>query len=154
MNALLDHCPCCGATLVDCDLMWRPDARVLINGSRAVALSRQETKVFDLVWLAKGNIVTAAAIIDALWAHDPSGGPDAAERCAAVYVSRINKKIRPLGVQLKGGQCQGGYRRRFLERAKTSPASAHTDSNASRAPAAQGGGARYPRNSQGQEQEP
>ena len=90
-------CPCCGQVVVPTDPILPPIKR----------------RIFEAVQRRPG--IDAESLRTAAWAHDPAGGPEN-PKCLHVHVSQLNKRLRPLGFELRG---YGGYR--IVSLAETTP---------------------------------
>jgi hypothetical protein len=74
-----------------------------------------------LVELANRQSVTLDGVIQVAYGHRPDGGPDDAEGCIRVSLTRLRKKLRPLGIQVvnigRGYHAPSYYAIRGVERA-------------------------------------
>lgn len=77
----------------------------VVNGREKVKLQPQEAGVLLAVMFAPP--VKYREIIEALWGDDEDGGPLCAENAVRVYVWKLNKKLRPLGWQVRGRHTVG-----------------------------------------------
>lgn len=83
---------------------------MLTGPGRAVVLTRSEAVIFDIVWRAKGHPVRTASIADALYAHDPNGGPLKPGNMIAQSMHRVRPALATLGVAVRGAKGIGQYR--------------------------------------------
>lgn len=91
-------CPCCGQAVAS-DPMEEARAR----------LSKLERAILDTVVRRPG--LPSVEIAARIYADRPDGGPLTANNCVTVAVVRANRKLRPLGLQLRAGRGAGhGYR--------------------------------------------
>lgn len=90
------RCPCCGHAI---DGSEKLSAAVAVAAAHA---SPQERRI--LFFLAKrfGSRVPTTSLIDYLYADDQNGGPENAERVLRVVNCRLRKKLRPVGLTIRG----------------------------------------------------
>jgi DNA-binding winged helix-turn-helix (wHTH) protein len=62
-----------------------------------------QSRLVILELLARSNAswVSHEAIIDALWGHDPNGGPDYPGNIVAVHVMHLRRALRAYGVEIR-----------------------------------------------------
>lgn len=92
-------CPCCGQAL--------PDA---VDAALAGALlTLMEWKVVGIVRRRPG--LSGAALADVLYAGRADGGPIFGAHRVDVLVSRINRKLKPRGIEIRSrsGHTNAGY---------------------------------------------
>jgi two-component system OmpR family response regulator len=78
-------------------LRFDPQHRQVQHKGQVIDLPRKELAVFEALAMAKGRTVTKAALLDAVYGV----GTDVEEHVVEVYVSRLRKKLKPLGVDIK-----------------------------------------------------
>jgi DNA-binding response OmpR family regulator len=71
----------------------------VVRGDSEVLLSRTQFRLFALVARAKHGI-TPERIFDALYGDDPRGGPDTGHRAVCTQRTIVNRKLRPLGIEI------------------------------------------------------
>lgn len=86
----MSSCPCCNRTFAP----------------PLPSLSGNERFVYDLL-CRRLDGMTNPEISDALYADDPEGGPDTAEKRVANYIYRINRKLRGTGSRIVGTRGPG-----------------------------------------------
>jgi len=78
-------------------LRFDPEHRQGAHEGDVIDLPRKELAVFEALAMAKGRTVTKTALLDAVYGV----GSDVEEHVVEVYVSRLRKKLKPLGVDIK-----------------------------------------------------
>jgi len=78
-------------------LRFEHDARSLFHESQRIALTSRETQVAALLFQKSPNPIKSSEIL-AVLGHDDCFGQNSG--IASLYVHRINRKIRPYGVQI------------------------------------------------------
>ena len=68
-------------------------------------LTRQQQMIFDAV---KARPRSSLELADIVYADDPDGGPENADRVVWVQVWQMNKKFAKYGFRLRGGGGRGG----------------------------------------------
>lgn len=56
---------------------------------------------------ARGGIVSNNQLVDHLWGDSIDGGPDGARHTVMSYMSKIRRKIEPLGWSISGRKFEG-----------------------------------------------
>jgi two-component system OmpR family response regulator len=72
------------------------DRRQVIGPEGAIGLPRKEFAVIEAMALAQGRVVTKSHLLDAMYGT----GSDVDEQVVEVYVSRLRKKLKPLGLDI------------------------------------------------------
>lgn len=98
-------CPCCGAT-VD----GRVDPAVL-GGS--LPLSGQQRRIYDALANSFGRWVSGAALVEAIYWDDPTGGPDDTTNVIKVQTTFLRAAVAPFGLVIDVDRQPGGARRRL-----------------------------------------
>lgn len=102
-------CPTCGQTLPqDETLRIDPAGIVARGGAFTTITARKELELLLLLQVAEGRFVSRASIEEELWpvvADLPEG------EVIQSHVSKINRKLRPLGASIQGApRGVGAYR--------------------------------------------
>lgn len=84
-------------TMILGPLRFDPQHRQVAHEGDVIDLPRKELAVFEALAIAKGRTVTKTALLDAVYGV----GSDVEEHVVEVYVSRLRKKLKPLGVDIK-----------------------------------------------------
>lgn len=71
--------------------------RQVRNGNTVLDLPRKELAVFEALALSLGRTVSKTRLLDAVYGV----GADVEEQVVEVYVSRLRKKLKPLGIEIK-----------------------------------------------------
>lgn len=98
-------CPCCEQTIRAHSLEALVDE---------LDLTPHEESILRAVWERNGHAVTTAAILDAMFAEDPTGGPTLSQMYRA-----FNKALRSLRKRLEGTSIaveSAGYRQGYVLR--------------------------------------
>lgn len=93
-------CPCCGQPLPKFEQLrvHRP-ARTAIRRGRTAQLTPTELRVL-LVLMESRIELDRRSLISAVYADDPTGGPDC-EHSIYVHLAKLRRKLAPLGVEIK-----------------------------------------------------
>jgi len=94
-------CPTCGAPLADVQV-----ERDLPPGLRALLGEIRRAGALG---------ITTRQLADRLWAHDPSGGPDDAEKAVRARVARLNPMLARHGLRVTTTPATGPNAVRRLE---------------------------------------
>lgn len=92
------ECPCCGAPMAS-----RPPAEALRYG-RLPPLVR---RVVDVLLRSYPRTMSFRRLADLVYADDPNGGPDQAERCLSSSIAQARHEIAKTGWRIGGAS---GYR--------------------------------------------
>jgi hypothetical protein len=96
------RCPCCGSALDPVDRVhWNLNTRVVETPIGRRQLSPNESRLFNLIWSKRPARQTGLRMVDALYAHDPDGGPLGAMRTLHVVLSGLRGKLRPIGLNIE-----------------------------------------------------
>lgn len=100
---VLWHCPCCLRPLAE------PTGDLAVYSA---AMAPQERAVFDVLARGRGRAIHITSIMDAMYADDPTGGPEwvAAYRSLRRVIFRIRKRLHGSGVSIEGVRSLRGYR--------------------------------------------
>lgn len=85
-------CPCCGALA-----HGRPDPVALVE---SINLSPMQRRIADVLARRFGRHVAPDDLVGAVYAHDPSGGPDDARNTVAVQTSHLRRRIASHGLTI------------------------------------------------------
>ncbi len=72
-------------------------SRQVSHGPSPLDLPRRELSVFEAMVLSQGRIVSKSQLLDAVYGV----GTDVEEQVVEVYVSRLRKRLKPFGVEIK-----------------------------------------------------
>jgi DNA-binding response OmpR family regulator len=72
-------------------------SRQVSHGADALDVPRRELSVFEAMVLSQGRIVSKSQLLDAVYGV----GSDVEEQVVEVYVSRLRKRLKPYGVEIK-----------------------------------------------------
>lgn len=78
-------------------LTYDAAGRQLLNGDQALPLTRREMSVFECLHSANGRLVSKDAVLD----HTYGIGVDIGDSVVEVYISRLRRRLRPFGIQIK-----------------------------------------------------
>lgn len=114
MNAGVALCRCCGQPLaVLLPVRWDLESRIFSAGGKQVQLHRQEALFFDVMFRHRnrGPFYDARTVFDAVYAGDPTGGPDCLS-VVGVMFNQIRGRIEPMGwtITRHMGRPRRGYR--------------------------------------------
>lgn len=101
-------CPLCGNAVL-ADATYNHDLAIVMTPDGSAAFSPRQAAVFRALWLARGRVVSHAALQEAL--RRVVDG----DHLAAQTISAIRKRIRPLGMQIEAVPLEG-YRLQTLVR--------------------------------------
>lgn len=104
------NCPCCGGEIQAPSI----DVAVDYTEYQPGSLGRS---ILEAVWKGKGFPVSNERIFAAMYADDPSGGPDEAAmyRAFKVSLSRLKKRLQGSGVTIENAGYGRGYRLVFTK---------------------------------------
>lgn len=94
-------CPTCGSTMV-----VQSHPRVLLD----VKLSPLEKSLMNVLVDVYPRGISRNALVDALYANDPNGGPLTALNLVSVYICRLRPKIQLHGWTIAGRYSPALYR--------------------------------------------
>lgn len=95
-------CPTCGQTVSHLD----PSRLVA-----AISLPPQQRRLVDCLVSRFGKYVPTAALVDALYFDDPSGGPLSAKRVVHVQTFHLRKTLEPFGLVIEPDNLDRRYSR-------------------------------------------
>lgn len=78
-------------------LRFDANARMILGPEGALTVPRREVALFETLLDAKGRTVSKQALLDHLYGT----GSDVDEPVVEVYVSRLRKRVKPFGVEIK-----------------------------------------------------
>lgn len=78
-------------------LRFDPSARQLFAGKAEIELPRREMSMLECLVVAQGRLVPKGTLLD----HAYGTGADVEESVVEVYVSRLRRRLKPFGVQIK-----------------------------------------------------
>lgn len=78
-------------------LRYDPAARQLFDGETVIDLPRREISMLECLALAEGRLVSKQVLLD----HIYGLGADVEDTVVEVYVSRLRRRLRPYGLQIK-----------------------------------------------------
>lgn len=90
-------CPCCGGELSEAGFLILADRSLVIRGDATAHLTGKEFEVFKLLFDRRPKVMSKEIIFAAL--YDLSN-EEVEIKIVDVYVCKINKKIKPLGVSV------------------------------------------------------
>ena len=79
------------------ELSFDKATRTLFVDDKPLDLPRRELAVFDCLLARRGRVVPKEVIVDSIYGT----GADVSESVVEVYVSRLRKRLEPLGVEIK-----------------------------------------------------
>lgn len=102
---ILTPCPCCGTPVAV------PTIEMLMTNCD-IRPNTKEEAILRAVWRGKGHAVPTSAILDAVWADDPSGGPILTEMYVRLKHSMhgLRKKLDGSGVSIESAGYGRGYK--------------------------------------------
>lgn len=115
-DALEQLCPACG----------QPLSRHSLQPSQVrdvAGLSEFQLRIFDRLNRRFGAWVQTRLVVDYLYADDPDGGPESANKVLNVEAHSMRRKLRPFGLTVRGkssggtGGAEGQYRLELFDRA-------------------------------------
>lgn len=92
------QCPCCGHELT---------ADMLLP--KAPQLSPLQRRILERVRLSRQGGVSMAGLIDAVYPY--GSGPDCPDVTLRTHIWFLNQKLKPLGLQVRGGWSRGNLYR-------------------------------------------
>lgn len=78
-------------------LEFDPASRTVRGSDGAVDLPRREVALFEALLLAEGRTVSKQSLLDSLYGT----GADVEEPVVEVYVSRLRKRLKPFGIEIR-----------------------------------------------------
>lgn len=99
-------CPTCGQTLPGDDTLRIDPAGIVVRGGRFATLTRQEAALFEQLVAAGGAVLSKDRLLSGLYLVE-ADEPDI--KIIDVFVCRLRRKLRPLGVEI-GTVWGRGYR--------------------------------------------
>lgn len=96
-----DLCPCCQRTLPALDdLIVDADSGILVRRGRFAALTAHEFELFGALQAAAGRVRSKEQLVqDLYWLRTDQEEP--AAKIIDVWVCKIRKKIKPLGIEIQ-----------------------------------------------------
>lgn len=79
------------------DLTYDAAARQLFHGEEAIELPRREMSIFECLYAAQGRLVPKNNLLD----HAYGVGADVTDTVVEVYISRLRRRLKPYGIQIK-----------------------------------------------------
>ncbi len=86
-------CPCCGGEVT----------KLPVSALISIPMQPQHRSVAAALASAYPRRLPMGALIDALYANDPNGGPEQASNVIIVRVSQLRKKLMPYGWTVSSG---------------------------------------------------
>lgn len=90
-------CPCCGQDLPEDGALRIDDAGFVVFGGRVAKLTQAETEVFGMLRAARGAGVSRQSLLAALY---PIEADEADIKIIDVFISKLRKKLKPLGLEI------------------------------------------------------
>lgn len=97
-------CPCCGQALPDDGFRFNSESGILISGGSFVLLPRREMQILEILFERRGRVVTRGVLFQEVYRADDE--PDG-EAVIESHVSKLRKKILPLGLRIKSERFKG-----------------------------------------------
>ncbi len=111
------HCPSCGQ---------QTSERAPVESLSGAPLRRQQRIVVDALSAAYPRPVAIGTLIDAVYGHDPNGGPDIAGKAITSIIEHLRQKLPLYGWEIpittKGIGNKGRYRLAPIETTSGRPA--------------------------------
>lgn len=92
-------CPVCGSSLTGIALSWNAERGVVVGEGRFAVLPDSEGKILQLLIDRWPNVASKESLHHAIYGLDPDGGAEI--RIIDVFICRLRKKIKPLGVDIE-----------------------------------------------------
>lgn len=99
-------CPCCGQHLPETGDLRIDDSGIVVFRGRFATLTRQEAEILGQLHAARGAVVSRQSLLAGLY---PIEADEAEIKIVDVFVCKIRKKLKPLGLDI-GTAWGGGYR--------------------------------------------
>lgn len=99
-------CPVCGSHLPDDAFIVDLYENVAIRNGLAVRMSPLETAILYLLWQSRPAVVDYEKVISGAWGANQ---PADVRACLTVIMSRLRRKIAPLGIQIRVAYGRGLY---------------------------------------------
>ncbi|WP_206075921.1 winged helix-turn-helix domain-containing protein [Mesorhizobium sp. Z1-4] len=99
-------CPTCGQALPFYDELQVDPAGIVVRRGRFARLSGHEFTIFETLRAAAGRLVTREALMAVIY---PLEQDEAQIRIIDVWICKLRKKVKPLGVEI-GTAWGRGYR--------------------------------------------
>lgn len=94
----MNICPNCG---------YRHSGRDYAAELIDVPMPKREREVILRLSQAQGRIVPMHQIVDFLYGDEEDGGPEDARNCAQVHITKVRRKISPLGWVIEAERYRG-----------------------------------------------
>lgn len=101
---MTDLCPCCRRPLPETNDLVIDSGIVVCNG-RVAALTIQENALLEILAAAKGRVQSKERLLASLYALQPDDPPEI--KIIDVFVCKLRKKLKPLGVEIFTVRGQG-----------------------------------------------
>jgi DNA-binding response OmpR family regulator len=113
-------CPTCGQATDRIEgITYDHDTRTLAGDGYRIEFTKKEGIIFSLLWKAHSSrrVITLERIIDALYSHNPSGGPLTERVVIRVLLHHIRRKLLKNGAEVAIlTRWNTGYMLRFLDK--------------------------------------
>ncbi len=94
---MTDLCPCCRRPLPETsDLII--DAGIVVCNGHVASLTMQEHALLEILAAAKGNVRSKERLLASIYALQPDEPPEL--KIIDVFVCKLRKKLKPLGVEI------------------------------------------------------
>jgi hypothetical protein len=105
-------CPFCGGKLIDREMMWLLESRVLVAGDKAIRFSPIETRIFDAMFRAwkHGHGLSGRNLLDAMYADRADGGPEG-HKYVSIAISKMRKFLGPLRMTIVADDAKSSFYR-------------------------------------------
>lgn len=97
-------CPLCGAALAADQFAFDAESGIVVAGGQFVSLPHTEALVLEKLLEQRGRVVRKDVLFRAVYSG--RDGPDD-ERVVETHVSKLRKKIRPLGLVIQSERFKG-----------------------------------------------
>jgi DNA-binding response OmpR family regulator len=100
-HELQQTCPCCGHFVDTKSTQWNEEMCTLTGPAGAITLTKAQGRIFSILWRARetGRIISRLKMLDEIYAHDPSGGPES-DKIIDVHMTKIRKKLKDFPVEI------------------------------------------------------
>lgn len=98
----MTKCPCCG---------FREGSGNPLEIARTLRLNKSERAMFGVFASRFGAFLSTRELADAVYADHPDGGPEHADSCIHVAMSRFKSKVAASGLEIDTQPGPGGGRR-------------------------------------------
>jgi len=99
-------CPVCGSQIPDDAFIVDLLENVAIRNGEIARLSPLETSILYVLWQSRPSLVSYDSVISGAWGINT---PDGVRSCLNAMLSRIRRKVAPLGVDVRTVAGQGLY---------------------------------------------